>query len=419
MMWGPRVKVKLTIISGPHQGREFVFDGHDTLLVGRTKDCHFQLSFDDPYFSRRHFLVEINPPRCKVTDLNSRNGTLLNGVRVRTAEVADGDEIGAGHTTFEVRVIAPPPVVAPTVLWSVPTVVTPTVVTTDPVALAATVVYQPSPVSVPGYRLERELGRGAMGVVYQATREFDGLTVALKTILPADGASRKHIDRFLRECRILSQLQHPNIVSFQEFGEADGMIFLAMDLVDGSDIAARLRERGPEDARTAVRMVCQMLAGLAHAHALGFVHRDIKPSNILIGQDGAKRVVKVADFGLARIYDASQISGLTMQGEVCGTPAFMAPEQVTHYREVKPAADQYSAAATLYNMLTDRIPHDLPPDIGEQFAHIVTAAPVPIAERLAGIPPGLAAVIHKALGREPEERYPDVVAFRKELKRFA
>ncbi len=402
------MKLKLTIIAGPHQGREFVFDGRDTFLVGRTKDAHFQLSFDDPFFSRRHFLVEVNPPRCRVIDLNSRNGILLNGARVRTAEVADGDEIAAGHTVFKVAVLAPKPEEMET--RDLPADPNPENLTAD---------YQPSSVAVPGYRLQGELGRGGMGVVYRATRERDGLPVAVKTIQPAVGTSRKQIDRFLRECGILAQLEHPNVVAFRECGEAAGLIFLVMDWVEGPDVGARLKATGPLDVRIAVRMVCQMLAGLAHAHARGFVHRDVKPSNILIGRDGTKRVVELADFGLARVYESSQISGLTMQGEVGGTPAYMAPEQVTHYREVKPAADQYSAAATLYAMLTNRPTHDLPKDIGSQIAHLVTAAPVPIAERRPDIPTKLAEVIHKALSREPEDRYPDVLAFRRELKRFA
>jgi serine/threonine protein kinase len=402
------VKVKLTILSGPHQGREFVFDGRDTFLVGRTKDAHFQLSYDDPYFSRRHFLVEVNPPRCRVIDLNSRNGILLNGASVQTSEVGDGDEIAAGHTVFKVRVIAPESYEKETV--DLPVV---------PVAGHPTSDYQPLPSGVPGYRLQGELGRGGMGVVYRATRERDGLPVAVKTILPVAGTSRKQIDRFLRECEILAQLEHPNVVAFREFGEAAGLIFLVMDWVDGPDVGARLKATGPVNVRTAVRMVCQMLAGLAHAHAKGIVHRDIKPSNILIGRDGTKRVVKLADFGLARVYESSRISGLTMQGEVGGTPAFMAPEQATHYREAKPTADQYSAAATLYTMLTNRPTHDLPKDIGAQIAHLVTAAPVPITERKPDIPAKLADVIHKALSREPEDRYPDVTAFRQELKRFA
>lgn len=91
----------------PPQGKEFEFDGLDTFLVGRTADAHLRLSFDDPYFSRRHFVVEVNPPRCRLLDLNSRNGTLKNGVRVHTAEVHDGDEIGAGHTVFKASVLAP------------------------------------------------------------------------------------------------------------------------------------------------------------------------------------------------------------------------------------------------------------------------------------------------------------------------
>ena len=402
------MKLKLTVISGPHQGREFIFDGRDTFLVGRVKDAHFQLSYDDPYFSRRHFLVEVNPPRCRLIDLNSRNGILLNGARILTAEVADGDEIAAGHTVFKVRVIAPEPHEKETLDLPV-----------NPVAGNPTCDYQPLPSGVPGYRLQGELGRGGMGVVYRAMRERDGLPVAVKTILPAVGTSRKQIDRFLRECEILAQLAHPNIVAFREFGEAGGLIFLAMDWVDGPDLGARLKAMGPQDVRTAVRIACQMLAGLAHAHAKGFVHRDIKPSNILIGRDGTKRVVKLADFGLARVYESSRISGLTMQGEVGGTPAFMAPEQATHYRQVQPTADQYSAAATLYNMLTNRHTHDFPKDIGAQIAHLVTAAPVPIAERRPDIPAKLAALIHKALSREPEDRYPNVLAFRRELKRFA
>ena len=402
------MKLKLTIIAGPHKGREFEFDGHDTFLVGRTKDAHFQLSYDDPYFSRRHFLVEVNPPRCRLIDLNSRSGTLLNGVRVQTAEVADGDEIAAGHTVFKVSVIVP-------AAHEADTLETPA----QRIAGDTTIDHRPFLPAVPGYRIQGELGRGGMGVVYRATRDSDGEAVAVKTILPADGTGRKQIDRFLRECIILAQLEHPNVVSCREFGEANGLIFLVMDWVEGPDVGSRLKATGPIDVRTAVRMMCQMLSGLAHAHAKGFVHRDIKPANLLIDSQGTKRVVKLADFGLARACESSRVSGLTMQGDIGGTPAFMAPEQFTHFREVKPSADQYSAAATLYTMLTNSRTHDLPKEIGAQIAHLVTAAPVPITERKHNIPAKLAEVIHKALSREPDQRYPDILAFRKELKRFA
>ena len=130
-------------------------------------------------------------------------------------------------------------------------------------------------------------------------------------------------------------------------------------------------------------------------------------------------MAKLADFGLARVYEASKLSGLTMQGEIGGTPYFMAPEQVTHFRQVKPAADQYSAAATLYKLLTDSPTHNFPRDLGAQLSHLVTAAPVLIANRRPDIPAGLAAVIHKALNREPEDRYPGVLEFRQALLPFA
>jgi serine/threonine protein kinase len=403
------VQLKLTVVSGPHQGKEFVFDGRDTFLVGRTKDAHFQLSNEDPYFSRRHFMIEVNPPRCRLIDLNSRSGTLVNGARTPSAELVDGDEIAAGQTVFKVQVIASETDSA--VLLDLPTMA--------PHLDDLTADYQPPSSPVPGYQIDGELGRGGMGVVYRGRRDRDGLAVALKTITPAAGTNHKYIDRFLREGRILAQLAHPNIVAFQEVLEANGLIYLVMDLVNGPDATTRLRQRGPENIPIAVRIICQMLSGLAHAHSKGFVHRDIKPSNILIERIAKRQTAKLADFGLARAFESSQISGLTMQGEVGGTPAFMAPEQLTHYREVKPAADQYSAAATLYNMLTNKTTHDLPKDVAGQLAEIVTADAVLITQRKADIPPDLAVVIHKALSREPGDRYPDVLAFRKELKRFA
>lgn len=402
------VKVKLCIISGPQKDKEFVLEGHDTFLVGRAKDAHFQLSSDDPFFSRRHFLIEVNPPRCRVINLSSRNGTLLNGAVVQSAEIGDQDEIRAGNTTFKV-------VFVPTDLDQSETVDMPAPLE----AGEQSILHASSLPKFAGYQIDREIGRGGMGVVYRATREKDGLPVAIKTIRPVVGVGRKPIDRFLREGRILSALDHKNIISFREFGDADGVIYLVMDFVEGDDLGVRLRERGPEPVSKAVRIICQVLSGLAHAHSKGFVHRDIKPSNILLHRDGASRTPKLADFGLARVYEASRISGLTMQGEIGGTPAYMAPEQVTHYRLVKPPADQYAAAATLYKILTGYYIHDLPKDLGASIGMIVSANPVPIIERRSDLPEGLADVIHKALRREPEDRYPDVMCFRKELARFA
>ncbi|MGL4420855.1 MAG: protein kinase domain-containing protein, partial [Gemmataceae bacterium] len=327
------MKVLLRVIAGPHSGKEFVFDRHDSFLVGRSKDAHLRLSIDDPYFSRRHFLLEINPPRCRILDVKSRNGIAVNNQTVQVADLVHDDEITAGHTTFRIQIIHDDPDHIETLSSGLdrPSTLIPQ---------TGTETFQPQPSTIPGYELQEELGRGAMGVVYRAIRVADQLPVAIKMILPAQGSTRKQLDRFLREAAILRELDHRHVVRFYDVGESnEGLLFLVMELVEGPNAAQVLREKGPLELKGAVRIATQFLMGLGHAHERGFVHRDVKPGNLLIGRDGSKRITKLADFGLARVYESSNLSGLTLQGELGGTPAFMAPEQVTHYRDVRPAAD--------------------------------------------------------------------------------
>jgi serine/threonine-protein kinase len=271
---------------------------------------------------------------------------------------------------------------------------------------------------VPGYQLVREIGRGNMGVVYLARRQADGLEVAVKTIHPAHVDNPDVTGRFLREAETLGRFDHPNIVKFHEAGEAGGLLYFVMEYVGGTDVAKVLQERPRVEPRTAVRLAIQVLDALSHAHARGLVHRDIKPANVLLAElpDG-KRQVKLADFGLARVYRASQISGLTHVGDLGGTPAYMPPEQITNYREVMPAADQYSTAAMLYHMLTGKWVFDLPPMPGGLLT-ILNKDPVPLIARRPDLPLPLGEVIHRALAKKPEDRYPDVTAFRQALVPF-
>jgi serine/threonine-protein kinase len=412
MMSASPPSVTLTIVAGPGQGSRFVFDRHDTFLVGRSNEAHLRLPADDPYCSRQHFLIEVNPPRCRLFDLNSHNGTYVNGARVGVAELRDGDEVRAGHTSLRVdapgQLPAPQPPGRQDVAAASPGGGV-TVVTTDHVP----------PLHVPGYALQGELGRGGMGVVYRARCLADGSSVAVKTIAPCEGTPRKRVELFLREASILRELDHPNVVRFRDQGEHAGVLYLVMDLVSGSDAATLLHRDGPWPVRTAVRMVWQVLKGLAHAHARNFVHRDVKPSNLLIEEAPPRRTAKLADFGLARVVAGAQISGVTMHGEVSGTIGFMAPEQITHLRTVTPLADLYSTAAALYHLLTARLPHDLPPEPMNRLVHILTNDAVPIRERRADVPAGLADVIARGLARDPAARFPDAEAFRAALRPFA
>ena len=474
------MKVTLTVTTGPHAGREFSFDGHDNFIVGRSKSAQFRLPMKDQFFSRNHFLVEVNPPLCRLLDLNSTNGTLVNGKPVASIELHDGDTIEAGDTTLRVSLVptvvtkqqpVPPANDAHPVAVSAtgPQIVSdqtlvprhwprnapiaepkpPSAETIPPrnAEIAATLIpnsrpaqretrpmmastgarsldpadlakiaAQPQPFA--GYELIEELGRGGMGVVYRARTKADGSLVALKVVLPAVASSPEDLARFVREAGIVKELTHPHIVPFRDLGHADGQLFFVMDLVPGIDGQAMLRQHdGPLPVARAIGIVCQLLEALSAAHRKGYVHRDVKPSNLLIEARPTGDFVWLADFGLARAYQASKLSGLTTTGNIGGTLPYMAPEQITHYRDVTPAADQYSAAATLYHLLTRHHPYDFPKAVAKQLLMVLQESPRPIQEHRAELSDKLAAIIHKALARSPADRFTDVESFRAVLRR--
>jgi serine/threonine-protein kinase len=268
------------------------------------------------------------------------------------------------------------------------------------------------------YLVVRRLGVGGMGVVSLALRKADGMPVAIKTITPAVNAEPRDLQRFLREAAILRDLLHPKIVAFREMGTVDDRPYIVMDYVRGTDASRLVKAEGPLAIGRAVGLVCQLLEALEYAHAKNYVHRDIKPANLLLTHEDGREVVKVADFGLARIYQASKLSGVTLKGDVGGTIAYMPPEQLTNFREAKPAADRYAAGATLYNLLTNSLIYDLPRRYEMQMLKILHEDPVRIQDRRADIPDDLAEMIHRALLREPDERFADVTEMREALLPF-
>jgi serine/threonine-protein kinase len=447
---GQPMRVTLTVTAGPHKGQTFTFVGHDTFLVGRSQRAHFRLAAKDRFFSRIHFMVEVNPPNCRLIDMGSRNGTQVNDNKVETADLKDGDQIKAGHTILRVRVEAGgegslPPDSSREPASAIPAYAPPAPL---PVAVVCRVcagaLGKPQPASggskasldglgicpacqeeirrhsqpVTGYHLVRQLGRGGMGVVYLAVSPAHG-TVAVKTILPAVASSPSQTERFLREARILQQLDHPHIITFREMGESKGLLYFAMDYIRGTDAGRLVKEQGPLPVGRAVGLVCQLLQALEFAHARGLVHRDIKPANLLVASEGGREMARLADFGLARVYQTSQLSGLTLMGEVAGTLAFMAPEQITQFREAKPPVDQYAAGATLYYLLTGQLIYQLPQQISERILMILQEDPVPLLKRRPDLPAELAALIHRSLAREPEARFAGVKEMRQQLLRFS
>ena len=436
------MQIVLEVIEGPHRGRRFTFDGHDNFIVGRARAAHFRLPQRDPYFSRVHFMVEVNPPHCRMVDMGSTNGTGVNGVRVDSAGLEHGDLVQGGDTVLRVSFIEqgeqadepvaerrkPPPL--PRAKQEKPPGAA--VGSTESFAgaipeLSAELIPAAAPgkdaadaPAIEGYEIVRELGRGGMGVVYLAIRLADSWQVALKTIRPAAGGSRREVKRFLRESAILRKLQHAHVVAFHEMGNVGELLYFVMDYVPGVDAAKLLGSQGPLAIDRAVRLTCQALTALDHAHAQGFVHRDVKPANLLICKSEGVEICKLADFGLARVYHSSSLSGLTLMGDAGGTMPYMPPEQITRYRDVSPLADQYSSAATLYRLLTGHYVLDFEGAPSEkQLTKILFDPVVPIRRRRREIPERLADVIHQALAKEPAERFPNAAALRAALMPFA
>ena len=257
------------------------------------------------------------------------------------------------------------------------------------------------------FRLVREIGRGGMGIVYEAEQESLGRRVALK-ILPAGAALDERLAiRFLREARAAGRLRHPGIVSVYSSGRAAGVLYYAMELIEGSTLAAHL-VRGPLDPRDAARIAAEVARALDHAHAEGLVHRDVKPDNVLLSADGRARI---ADFGL--VHEASAGS-FTLSRHVLGTPAFVAPEQARGER-VDARSDVYGLGAVLYAMLAGG-----PPYGGEVaslvLARVVTERPPALASLRPGLPERLVAVCERAMARYPTERYASAGALAEALE---
>ncbi|HXD87942.1 MAG TPA: FHA domain-containing serine/threonine-protein kinase [Urbifossiella sp.] len=400
--------ILLAVTEGPNAGLMLRLDRRDNFVVGRSQSTSALLPVKDPYLSRFHFVVEVNPPRLRVMDLNSRNGTFVNGERIAKAtEIRDGDRIKAGRSLFVAQVRAEP---------------APHKQSTTEFRRASQKRREsaaPLP-SLPGFEIVREVGRGGMGCVYEAIRAADRETVAIKMVRPAVAATPKQIDRFQREADILRQLEHPGIVRFHQSGEANGLLYFVMEFVRGPNAEQYVQRRGAFSVPGAARVATGILRALDHAHRRDFVHRDVKPANVILGEGPDKKMeVKLADFGLARLYDESNLSGLTMTGDIGGSPAFMAPEHILDFRNVGPAADLYGLSATLYFLLCGAFIFDLPEDPVAAFGQVLEGEPIPIRSRRVDVPERLAAVIAKGLSKDPADRYPSAEAMVEALRPFA
>ena len=400
-------KLILTITVGPHAGKAFPFEEHDTLLFGRASDCQICLPADQQ-ISRHHFLLEVNPPDARLRDLGSRNGTFINGqkcggrARHETPEegarreypqvdLHHGDEIKVGQTSLQVEAM-PEPVPEETVRRGSET---PEDLPRDQQVAVLT-----------DYEMGDLLGAGGMGAVYLARHKQSGEQVAVKVMRSKVRVDEQARQRFLREIEATRTLQHSHLVRFLGNGSEGDTFYFLLEYCEGGSVADLVKRRGGrlslEEARP---ILLQALEGLAYVHAQGFVHRDLKPQNILLnGRSAEQWCAKIADLGLAKSFEQAGFSGMTATGSFAGSFPFMPREQVINFKRVQPMSDVWAMGATCYALLTGAYPRELRPGQDPLLA-ILQEECVPIRQRASHIPAGIAEVIDRSLATKEGERY--------------
>lgn len=249
---------------------------------------------------------------------------------------------------------------------------------------------------IAGYRVTAEIGRGGMGVVYRAEHLHLQRTVALKLLpsaLAGDDAFRR---RFIREARAAAALVHPNIVTVYDAGEYDGALYIAMEYVEGGDLA-QLIERAPPPLERVIAILEEVAGALDAAHAQGVVHRDVKPANILIG----RQCCYLSDFGLTKRLDSR--SNLTSVGQLVGTIDYVAPEQIEG-GALDARTDVYALGCVLYHCLAGTAPYQMESDVQVLFAHLKRDPP-PLSDARPDLPPGLDEVVARAMAKAKDDRF--------------
>lgn len=451
-------KVHFLISTGPMKGKEFSFKEHDTFLFGRLEECHCYLP-DDGQVSRRHFIVEVNPPDARIRDFGSRNGTYVNDKKIGGREdgetpeqgqkrkypevdLKNDDVIKVGQTVLAVQIevdqVKGPVLCARCGLDVAGEMggrkqgayiclacrqsikVDPVQILLDGLALAGNkpAAKDDLPV-IAGFRVKRRIGVGGFGAVYLAERATDRKQVAIKIMLAQVAVDDDARRKFTQEIGLLKGLQHKNIVAMHDSGSAGGAFYFVMEYCPGGSVAAYMEVNGGKlSPAVALPIMLQALEGLAYAHGQGVVHRDLKPSNILLSGTPATPIAKIADLGLAKNFDKAGFSGMTVTGAFAGTPFFMPKEQLVNFKYVKPVTDVWSIGASFYNMLTGQTPREFPKGC-DPMEVILRGEIVPTTKRDSKIPRSLAAVLDKAIQANPKDRYQDAAEMLAAMKKVS
>jgi eukaryotic-like serine/threonine-protein kinase len=270
------------------------------------------------------------------------------------------------------------------------------------------------------YRVERLIGRGAMGAVFSARHELLGRQVALKLMSQEHADSPQSITRFFNEARAVARIESEHIARILDMGQTDeGSPFIVLELLEGEDLSQTLESRGPLPVSDVVGWIVQALEAMAEAHSLGIVHRDLKPANLFLARkrDGTS-IVKVLDFGISKDGRHHPATALTATSSILGSPAYMAPEQLRDARTVDARADIWAIGVALYELLAGGLPFRAA-NVADMCVAILERDLLPVRSFRGDTQRALDDVVRRCLARDPAKRFPDVAALAEALVPFA
>ena len=452
----PQRIIVLKVVGGPHENVSWTFDRTGDFVIGRDHPAHIRLR-DEPALSRQHFKLSIGENRVRLSDLKSTNGTWLNGIRVSSADISDGDRFGVGNTLFVIESNSDPlqirhssldhtetkspaadndrkskspasasksriegtriaaskskPVVKPVtggpLRPSLPVVPAIPVVAKEAAStnIQETIDSAPSQTdffsvktesSIGTYEVVREIGQGGMATVFEVRHKRSNESFAMKLIRNDSEVTEKQVALFVREAGLVLKLVHPRIVRAYEFGFHGSVPFLVMELLPIIDLSSVISgQESTQQIRTSCWVISRVLQALHFAHQAGVVHRDIKLGNILAYRVGRHLQVKLGDFGLAKSFQDAGLSAMTNDRSIRGTLAYMAPEHLRDSRSAGPLVDLFSTGVCLYRLLTGKLPSaSFKPDVFESELKQLTELPAPLQN-----------VLRVSMHRDPTKRF--------------
>jgi eukaryotic-like serine/threonine-protein kinase len=434
-------QIILIITSGSLTGKKYSFDTPGTYAIGRQEDLDIVFPQNDEYknVSRHHcdFLItQIDPPKLSIVDQDSRNGTFVNGRRIISSmEVLLNQSIVLGDISVEVRLaevdwaheqpisspqlelttvlVSPQREIPPTrkIMVSLKNFFTPFSDDNDETALLTASNQAASP-QFPDYQLGKLLGQGSVSEVYLATHQESGRQVALKTLQLTAAKQAEATQKFIRETEYTRVLNHPQIIKLLDFNYAQDALFYTTEYCEGGSLSNLIEQLGGKLPEILAKtIVIQILEGLEYMHTAevpyirlagggfgqghGLVHRNLNPENILLTTVAGQLIAKISDFNLSQALNLVGMTGQLQPSNKFTGNLFYIPRAQLVFKKVTPAVDIWAAAACLYKMLTGYPPRDF--DARYPVAVVMEKPAIPIGERVSYLPPGLAAVIDKAL----------------------